>query len=118
MTKPTRQKMCVINPAVVQLIAPLVGGQSEIMVRVGISWNSWNKLLEGLPIRCSMAERLRARILGLAENLENFIAAYPAEFGGLDHAAMEADFMRPVVDIVAEPVRHVDCEERVLDLVG
>lgn len=118
MTKPTRQKMCVINPAVVELIAPLVGGQSDIMVRVGISWNSWNKLLDGLPIRCSMAERLRTRVLSLAENLESFIRAYPAETGGLDRTALEADFMRPVVDILAEPVRHMECEERVLDLVG
>jgi hypothetical protein len=96
MLKPTRQKMCHINPALVPLIAPLVGSQSEIMVRVGISWNSWNKILDGQSIRCSMAERFRVKILGLAENLESFARAYPAAGGGLDMAALEADFLKPI----------------------
>lgn len=93
MSKPTGQKMCVINPAVVRLIAPLVGSQSEIMVRVGISWNSWNKLQEGLPIRCSMAERFRDRILKLAAHDAAFVAAYPSSEGGLNEAALSKIFI-------------------------
>lgn len=104
MLKPTRQKMCHINPALVPLIAPLVGGQSEIMVRVGISWNSWNKILDGQTIRCSMAERFRAKILTLAVDLDSFARAYPAADGGLDIAALEADFLKPVTLCEEAPV--------------
>lgn len=111
MSKPTRQKMCTVHPQIVALMAPLVGSQSEIMVRMGISWNSWNKLLDGQPIRCSMAERLRTRILNMAENLDSFIAAFPAADGGLDRAALEQGFMTPLCAEEPEAV------ERELDLV-
>lgn len=104
MSKASRQKMCVINPIIVPLIAPLVGGQSDIMVRVGISWNSWNKILDGQPIRLSMAERFRARILHLAADLDSFAGAYPARHGGLDRAALEADFAKPAPAMETAPI--------------
>lgn len=93
MSKASRQKMCVINPTLVPLIAPLVGGQSDIMLRVGISWNSWNKLLDGLPVRLSMAERFRMRIANIAESDAAFIAAYPAPDGTLDRDTLDAEFL-------------------------
>lgn len=131
MSKPTRQKMCQINPKLVPLITPLVGSQSEIMVRVGISWNSWNKILDGQSIRCSMAERFRAKILSLAVNMESFAAAYPAADGGLDAAALEADFIKPITvadaalkvaaappekptEITAEKTAHIAADQSLL----
>lgn len=104
MTKPSRQKMCFINPIIVPLIAPLVGGQSEIMVRVGISWNSWNKILDGQPIRLSMAERFRTRIVTMAGELDSFASLYPGMHGGLDDAALEADFVKPALIAEEMPV--------------
>lgn len=93
MTTTPRQNMCVINPALVPLIAPFVGSQSEIMLRVGISWNSWNKILAARPIRISMAERFRDRIGKIALETESFVAVFPAAEGGLDHAAFDRAFI-------------------------
>ena len=103
MTTSPRQNMCVINPALVPLIAPLVGSQSEIMLRVGISWNSWNKILDGRTIRISMAERFRDRIGKIARETESFIAAFPAAEGGLDGAAFEAAFILSPDAVELEP---------------
>lgn len=55
--------MCIINSDFVDDIAKLVGSQSEIMVRIGISWNTWTKITAGLPIRLTVGERLKTRIL-------------------------------------------------------
>ena len=119
MSKASPQKMCVINPTLVPLIAPLVGGQSDIMVRVGISWNSWNKILDGQPIRLSMAERFRARILDMASNLDSFALTYPAAHGGMDQAAVRADFFRPELVVAkgsvrARPMRSVAVQEQAI----
>lgn len=101
MIHPSRQKMCIINPALLPLIAPLVGKQIDIMVRVGISWNSWNKLLEGQPVRVSMAERFRSRIADMAAENPAFIAAYPAADGTLDRDALDAEFILPPAEHAA-----------------
>lgn len=93
MTTTPRQNMCVINPALVPLIAPFVGSQSEIMLRVGISWNSWNKILAARPIRISMAERFRERIGKIALETESFVAVFPATGGGLDRKAFDQAFI-------------------------
>lgn len=106
MTPSPRQNMCVINPALVPMIAPLVGSQSEIMLRVGISWNSWNKILDGRTIRISMAERFRDRIGKIACETDSFINAFPASTGGLDVAAFEAAFILPPDAVEPEAVSH------------
>lgn len=104
MTASPRQNMCVINPVLVPMIAPLVGSQSEIMLRVGISWNSWNKILDGRPIRISMAERFRERIGKIARETESFVAAFPTHDGGLDRAAFdEAFILSPFDNAMAVP---------------
>lgn len=107
MTTSPRQNMCVINPALVPLIAPLVGSQSEIMVRVGISWNSWNKILATQPIRISMAERFRDRIGRIAPETDSFIAAFPAAEGGLDRTAFENAFIMRADQLQAERARDM-----------
>lgn len=55
--------MCIVNRDFVDDIAKRIGSQSEIMVRVGISWNTWIKIAAGQPIRLTVGERLKARIL-------------------------------------------------------
>ena len=55
--------MCIVDPALVSAIEPLVGGQSAIMQRCGISWNSWIKIVGGLPVTLAVAERLRVNVL-------------------------------------------------------
>lgn len=56
-------KMCVINTDFVEELAPFVGTQSDIMSRSGISWNSWIKIVGGLPVRRTVGERFRSHVL-------------------------------------------------------
>jgi hypothetical protein len=56
-------KMCIVDPALVSAIEPLIGGQAAIMQRCGISWNSWIKIVGGLPVTLAVAERLRVNVL-------------------------------------------------------
>ena len=93
--KQHKQRMCIINPMLVEDIVPLAGGQADIMCRIGISWNSWIKILAGQPVRQSLGERLRTRILAAAEGIEGFGAKFPAAGGGLDRAALAAAFLLP-----------------------
>jgi hypothetical protein len=81
--KQHKQRMCIINPMLVEDIVPLAGGQADIMCRIGISWNS------------SLGERLRTRILAAAEGIEGFGAKFPAAGGGLDRVALAAAFLLP-----------------------
>lgn len=90
-----KQRMCVVNPRLVEDIAPLVGGQCEIMTKIGISWNSWVKITSGLPVRHSLAHRLKARVLAAADRIEGFQEKFPAASGGLDHAALDDAFLLP-----------------------
>lgn len=41
---------------------------AHIMARLGISLNTWDKLLEGAPIRASVARRLTERFCKLLED--------------------------------------------------
>ncbi|WP_152682398.1 hypothetical protein [Sphingopyxis sp. C-1] len=91
----SKQRMCVINPDLVDEIGPLVGGQCEIMTRVGISWNSWIKITGGLPVRLSLAHRFKARVLADADSIEGFYRKFPLPGGGLDHAALDNAFLLP-----------------------
>lgn len=92
MTQAT-QRMCIVNPALVEDIAPLVGGQSAIMARIGISWNTWTKISGGQPVRYSLAERLKARILAHADETETLGRKFPAVGGGIDREALCSAFL-------------------------
>lgn len=90
-----KQRMCVVNPELVDDIGHLVGGQCEIMTRIGISWNSWIKITNGLPLRQSLALRFKARVLATADRVEGFHRKFPSKNGGLDHAALDDAFLLP-----------------------
>lgn len=92
-----KQRMCVVNPELVDDIGHLVGGQCEIMTKIGISWNSWIKITSGLPVRHSMALRFKARVLATADRVEGFQRKFPSANGGLDHAALDDAFLLPNV---------------------
>jgi hypothetical protein len=85
--------MCIVNPALVDDIASLVGGQSDIMTRIGISWNTWTKITGGHPVRYSLGERLKARIVANAEEVETFGRKFPADCGGVDRDALGDAFL-------------------------
>ena len=110
--------MCIVNPALVADIAPLMGSQSEIMLRAGISWNSWIKVSAGLPIRVSVGRRLKARILQCAHESEGLRRRFPAETAeGIDRTALDAAFLRPIAPaatadalsdaVTRQPIRSV-----------
>lgn len=89
--------MCVVNADLVQEIALLVGSQSEIMTRVGISWNSWTKVVRGLPIRLSVGERLRSRVIRELKNSPTIQEKFPcSSAGGVDEAVLEEAFLERV----------------------
>lgn len=90
-----KQHMCVINPDLVDEIGHLVGGQCEIMTRIGISWNSWIKIVSGLPVRRSLAHRFKARVLASADRIQGFHQKFPLPGGGLDYAALDDAFFLP-----------------------
>lgn len=109
-----RLGMCIVNPALVADIAPLTGSQSEIMRRAGISWNSWIKVSAGLPIRLSVGRRLKERILPRAHEIESLCRRFPAQTAdGIDRAALDAAFLRPVASAISAdaiqlpPIRSV-----------
>lgn len=54
--------MCIVNPMIVEVIGPFVGSQ-DITIRLGISWNSWIKIAGGMPVRLSVGQRLKSRIM-------------------------------------------------------
>jgi len=73
--------MCLINPDIVREIEVLAGSQADIMRRLGISWNCWISIVGGLPIRLSVGERLRDRIMDRAGDLPGLCAMFPS----IDH---------------------------------
>ncbi|WP_144243853.1 hypothetical protein [Sphingopyxis sp. MWB1] len=88
--KQAKQRMCVINPALVEDIAPLVGGQADIMTRIGISWNTWIKISGGRPVRYSLAQRFKARVVANAEKAETLGRKFPSPGGGIDRDALDS----------------------------
>lgn len=90
--------MCVINAELVDEIRPLAGSQAEIMTRLGISWNSWIKVSAGLPVRQSVGERLRMRVLAQADALPQLRKRFPAagSAGKIDREALGAAFLVPI----------------------
>lgn len=103
-----KPRMCIVNPALVEDIAPLAGSQSKIMRRAGISWNSWIKVSAGLPIRVSVGRRLKERILQRAHESDGLRRKFPAETAdGLDRAALDAAFLRPAAPATAADLIHL-----------
>lgn len=98
-----KQRMCVVNPDLVDEIGHLVGGQCEIMTRIGISWNSWIKIASGLPVRLSLAHRFKARVLASAGSIEGFHQKFPLPGGGLDYVALDDAFLLPGTPAHSEP---------------
>jgi hypothetical protein len=94
--KQGKQRMCIVNPALVDDISPLVGGQAEIMCRIGISWNSWVKIVSGQPVRYSLGERFKARVIAAADQATGLRRKFPSRGGGLDRAALDAAFLMPM----------------------
>ncbi|MBW7946748.1 MAG: hypothetical protein H3C60_10015 [Sphingomonadaceae bacterium] len=89
-----KPRMCIVNPALVEDIAPLAGSQSKIMRRAGISWNSWIKVSAGLPIRVSVGRRLKERILQRAHESDGLRRKFPA-------------FLRPAAPAIAADLIHL-----------
>lgn len=91
-------KMCVINSELVDELAALVGTQSDIMIRSGISWNSWIKIVGGLPVRRTVGERFRSQMLdelGQRPAVRSKFAS-PDRPGQIDMRALERAFLTPV----------------------
>ncbi len=86
--KQPKPRMCIVNPALVVDIAPLVGGMADIMTRIGISWNTWNKIAKGRPVRYSVGERFKVRIVANADEVETLRMKFPAAHGGIDRDAL------------------------------
>ena len=91
-------RICIVNHALVDDIAQLVGSQADVMRRIGISWNCWIKIAGGLPIRLSVGQRLRTRLLADRARIPGFAAKFPSATApdGVDCAALEAALLRPV----------------------
>lgn len=89
--------MCVVNSDLVEEVSRLVGTQAEIMRRVGISWNSWVKIVNGLPIRLSVGERLRSRVLNELRTSPDIREKFPSAMAadGVDELALEEAFLKP-----------------------
>ncbi|MDB5576263.1 MAG: hypothetical protein JWR80_1439 [Bradyrhizobium sp.] len=57
--------MCIVNSALVEELAPIAHSQAAVTEKLGISWNSWIKIVAGLPVRRSLGLRLEERVLAL-----------------------------------------------------
>lgn len=89
--------MCIVNRDLVEDLEPLVGSQAEVMQRLGISWNSWIKIVAGLPVRRSVGQRLKERTLAHAAALDGLKSKFPCNVApdGLNRAALDSAFMLP-----------------------
>lgn len=81
--------MCLVNPEVVARLAPVVGPQANIMQNLGISWNTWIKISAGHPIRLSVAQRLKNRVL----TDENFSCVFDNQVVAGSKAALDHTFL-------------------------
>ena len=99
--------MCIVNSDLVEDLEPLVGSQAEVMQRLGISWNSWIKIVAGLPVRRSVGERLRDRALAQAAAVQGLKAKFPCTLApdGINRAALESAFMLPAANDVGPAPR-------------
>ena len=94
---------CVINRDLIEDLAMLAGTRDDMMQRLGISWNSWIKIAGGIPIRTSLALRLRSRVLAQAHESEGLREKFPSSSApdGIDRAALERAFLRPASAVTA-----------------
>jgi hypothetical protein len=101
--------MCIVNRDLVEDLEPLVGSQAEVMRRLGISWNSWIKIVAGLPVRASVGQRLKERTLAHAPALQGLRTKFPCTLApdGINRAALESAFMLPAANDV-EPATPSD----------
>ena len=99
-----RPEMCIVNSELVEDLEPLVGSQAEVMQRLGISWNSWIKIVAGLPVRKSVGQRLKERALAQAASVQGLKAKFPCSSApdGINRAALDNAFMFPAAND-AEP---------------
>jgi hypothetical protein len=95
--------MCIVNRNLLEDLEPLVGSQAEVMQRLGISWNSWIKIVAGLPVRTSVGQRLKERTLAQAAALQGLKNKFPCTLApdGINRAALERAFMSPAANDVA-----------------
>lgn len=91
-------KMCIVNLEIVNLISSIAGSQMDIMSRIGISWNSWIKIVGGLPVRLTVGERLRSRVVGQLYDVPgpSGHAARVRMAIDLDRSELERIFLKPV----------------------
>jgi hypothetical protein len=92
--------MCIVNRDLVEDLEPLVGSQAEVMQRLGISWNSWIKIVAGLPVRRSVGQRLKERTLAQAAALDGLKNKFPCTVApdGINRAALDSAFMLPAAN--------------------
>lgn len=97
---------CVVNRDLVPDLAMLTGTRDEMSQRLGISWNSWIKIAGGLPIRTTLALRLRSRVLAQAHMIDSLREKFPCASAPdrIDHAALERAFLRPAAGASAQCV--------------
>jgi hypothetical protein len=95
-----RPEMCIVNRELVEDLEPLVGSQAEVMQRLGISWNSWIKIVAGLPVRRSVGQRLKERALAQAATVQGLRTKFPCSSApdGINRAALESVFMAPAAN--------------------
>lgn len=96
-----RFEMCIVNRDLVNDLMPMAGGNADVMQRLGISWNSWIKIVAGMPIRMSLGLRLKERALAQADRIDGFKRRFPDDFApdGIDRAALDRAFLCAAVDI-------------------
>lgn len=53
-----------VDPVIVEAMKEVIIGQTDesLTAQFGLSYNTWRKIRSGLPVRCSLAERVEARI--------------------------------------------------------
>jgi hypothetical protein len=63
----------VLEAQVVERMKTLVASRTRASLneRFGISYNTWRKVMDGLPLRSSLAARLRERVRRLEESSSN-----------------------------------------------
>lgn len=115
-----RFEMCIVNRDLVDDLFPMAGGNAEVMQRLGISWNSWIKIVAGMPIRKSLALRLKERVLVHAGGIEGFKRKFPSASAvdGIDRAALDEAFLRPARDITQADVPALRSLRRAIELAG
>lgn len=98
-----RPEMCIVNRDFVDDLAPMVGTNTDVMQRLGISWNSWIKIVAGMPVRKSLGLRLKERALAQAAAVDGFRRKFPCTTSadGIDREALDRAFLRPPCDSAA-----------------